>query len=152
MNKVILVGRLVSDPEVRNTQSGVAVCKFNVAVDRPYQKDNNGNNPTADFISCTAWRNTAEFVGKYFSKGSPISLEGSLRNENYEKDGVKHYSYSVLVDKVEFVPKLKSDNANAPADNDVSAAQQVVNKAVSENVEIGDLSDFEMLSDGDVPF
>lgn len=100
LNRIILMGRLVADPELKITPSGVAVCRFKIAVDRPYQKD---KEKQADFIPCTAWRNTAEFVSKYFSKGKMIIVEGSLRNNDYtDKDGVKHYSMNVQVDNTSF--------------------------------------------------
>ena len=101
MNKVILNGRLTADPDYRQTQNGTAVCRFTVAVNRPYQKDK--EQQEADFISCQAWRGTADFVSRYFSKGKPIIVEGSLRNNNYtDQNGVKHYSMEVLVSNVEF--------------------------------------------------
>ena len=100
MNKVILMGRLTANPEVKQTQSGISVCRFTIAVNRPYQKD---KEQEADFITCQAWRNTADFVQRFFAKGKPITVEGSLRNNNYtDQNGVKHYSMEVLVSNVEF--------------------------------------------------
>lgn len=108
LNKVILMGRLTKDPEFRQTQNGIPVCKFTVAVNRQKQKD--GSQET-DFIDCDAWRGTAEFVSRYFNKGSMILVEGQLRNNNYEdNNGVKHYSMRVLVDNVSF---CESKNAGA---------------------------------------
>lgn len=102
VNKVILIGRLTADPELRQTQSGISSCRFTVAVNRPYKsKDSNENE--ADFINVIAWRQTAEFVSRYFSKGKMIIVEGSLRNNNYtDQNGVKHYSMNVLADNVSF--------------------------------------------------
>lgn len=100
MNKVILMGRLTANPEIKQTQSGISVCSFNIAVSRPYQKD---KQQESDFITCQAWRNTADFVSRYFSKGKPIIVEGSLRNNNYtDKNGINHYGMNVLVESVEF--------------------------------------------------
>ena len=100
LNRVILMGRLCADPEFRQTQSNIPVCRFRVAVDRP--KDKNGNKE-ADFINCTAWRNTAEFVSRYFTKGKMIVIEGQLRNNDYtDNNGTKHYSLEVLCDNVQF--------------------------------------------------
>lgn len=94
------MGKLTANPECKQTQNGTAVCRFTVAVNRPYQKD---KEQEADFISCQAWRSTADFVSRYFSKGKPIIVEGSLRNNNYtDQNGVKHYSMEVLVSNVEF--------------------------------------------------
>lgn len=101
MNKVILIGRLTANPEFKQTPSGVSVCRFNIVVDRPYQKDK--QQQESDFISCQAWRNTADFVQRFFVKGKPIIVEGSLRNNNYtDKNGVNHYGMDVLVSNVEF--------------------------------------------------
>lgn len=110
MNKIILKGRLVADPELRQTPSNVSVTRFKIAVDK-YSKD---NNKAADFISCSAWRNTAEFISKYFAKGKEILVEGSLHNADYtDQNNVKHYSYEVLVDKAEFCGSKEA--APAPA-------------------------------------
>ena len=114
MNKVILVGRLTADPELRQTPSGVSSCRFTVAVDRRFADKNTGERQ-ADFISCTAWRQTAEFVSRYFSKGRLIAVEGSLRNNNYQDRNhpdVTHYTMDVQVDNVEFVGG-KGDSGNA---------------------------------------
>lgn len=108
MNKVILMGRLTANPDYRQTQNGTAVCRFNIAVNRPYQKD---KEQEVDFISCQAWRNTADFVSRYFSKGKPIIVEGSLRNNNYiDKNGVNHYGMDVLVSNAEFTISDNTQN------------------------------------------
>mgnify|MGYP002528222242 CR=1 FL=1 len=100
MNKVILIGRLTANPEYKQTSQGTPTCRFTVAVNRPYQKD---KQQESDFITCQAWRNTADFVSRYFSKGKPIIVEGSLRNNNYtDKNGINHYGIDVLVESVEF--------------------------------------------------
>ena len=100
LNKVILMGRLTRDPEFRQTTSGIPVCRITVAVDRPYRKD---QEKQADFINVTCWRNTAEFVSRYFNKGKMIIVEGSLRNNDYtDNNGVKHYSMDVQADDVSF--------------------------------------------------
>lgn len=101
MNKVILTGRLTADPELRQTQSGVSSCRFTVAVDRRFADKESGEKQ-ADFITCVAWRQTAEFVSKYFNKGKMIALEGNIRTGSYEKDGEKRYTTEVFVDNVEF--------------------------------------------------
>ena len=101
LNKVIIMGRLTRVPEMRQTTSGVPMCRITVAVDRQFKNQQTGERE-ADFISCVAWRQTAEFISRYFRKGSMILVEGNLRNDNYEKDGVKHYSMTVYVDNVSF--------------------------------------------------
>lgn len=105
MNKTILVGRLTADPELRQTQSGVASCRFTVAVDRKFADKNSGEKQS-DFITCVAWRQTAEFVSRYFNRGKMIALEGSLRTGKYQDknhEDVTHYTTEVYVDNVEFV-------------------------------------------------
>ena len=90
MNKVILVGNLASDPEFRATQSGIAQCSFRVAVQRRYA--NAQGEREADFLTCVAWRQTAEFDHKYFAKGNSIGLTGSLKSRAYDaQDGSKRY-------------------------------------------------------------
>lgn len=146
LNKVILMGRLVRDPELNQTTNGIAVCRFTVAVNRPYQKD---KEQQADFINVTAWRGTAEFVSKYFNKGSIIIVEGKLQNNDYtDKDGVKHYSMVVQADNVNFGGG-KSDNNASQVDSNSNATVETTGVPL----QIGDLSEFEeILSDGDAPF
>lgn len=108
MNKVILIGRVSSDIESRQTQSGTATATFSVAVDR---NNGAGKEKTADFIRCVAWGKTAEHLAKYFSKGKPIAIEGNIKTGSYEKDGKKVYTTDVWVDKVEFVGN-KGDGGN----------------------------------------
>lgn len=99
LNCAVIMGRLTADPELRQTPSGVSVTKFTVAVDRRYQQ---GEDKIADFINVTAWRSTAEFVTKYFKKGSMIAVQGSIQTGSYEKDGVKHYTFEIVADNVSF--------------------------------------------------
>lgn len=153
MNKVIITGRLTADPELRQTQSGISSCRFTVAVNRKYADKDTGERQ-ADFITCVAWRQTAEFVSRYFSKGKMIALEGSLRTGSYQDrnhSDVTHYTTEVYVDAVEFCVD-KSGNSgenNRPAQNTAPPAQN----STADNMSYGDLSDFEeILSDGDVPF
>ena len=99
-NRIILMGRLTKDPEIRTTQSGVTMCRFSIAVDRAYSK---GQEKQTDFFDITAWRQTAEFVSKYFSKGKCILIEGKIQNNNYtDQNGVKHYQNVVIADSVAF--------------------------------------------------
>ena len=154
MNKVILIGRLCADPEFRQTTSGIAVCRIRIAVDRPKQKDQERQ---ADFIGCTAWRSTAEFISRYFTKGQKIIVEGSLRNNDYtDNNGVKHYSMDVLIQNVEFGESKGSDGGyqqqSAPAQIQQTTAPRAAAPA-SDPLDIGDLGEFEeILSDGEVPF
>lgn len=147
MNKCIFIGRLTADPELRQTQSSISVCRITIAVDRPYQKDK--KEKEADFITCTAWRGTADFLAKYFSKGSPVLIEGSMRNNNYtDANDVKHYGMDCLVDKVEFLPKSGDGQGASQQEK-----QQASDNSAAIADAIGDLGDFEeILSNGDVPF
>lgn len=107
MNNVSLVGRLTKDPELKTTQSGLSVCRFAVAVDRPYSKDRQ-----ADFISCIAWRKTAEFIDSYFSKGQRIALTGSIQTGSYtDKDGKTVYTTDINVNNVEFCESKKQNDS-----------------------------------------
>lgn len=111
MNKVQLVGRLVKDPESKNTASQVLFCNFTVAVQRRYK--NEQGKFDSDFINCLAWRNTAQFIGSYFRKGMRIGLTGSIQTRSYEdNNGQKHFITEVLVDEAEFV---ENPNNNTPA-------------------------------------
>lgn len=144
MNKIILSGRITHDIELSNTRSGVAFCKFTIASNRKYADKATGERQ-ADFINCVAWRGTAEFISKYFQKGSAIIAEGTLQNNNYESNGVKHYSYIVQIDNVEF--------GGSKSESGTAAQQPTPAQTTQSETEIGDLSGFEeILSDGDLPF
>ena len=146
MNKVILMGRLTADPELRQTQSGIASCRFTVAVRRDYK--NQKNEYESDFISCVAWRGQAEFIQKYFKKGSPISLVGNRRTGSYQDrkySDVTHYTSDLYVENVEFCLSDKN-NVDKPK-------QESTVKTNNQNETYGNLAELEeILSDGDVPF
>ena len=144
LNKVILMGRLVADPELKQTASNISVCKFTIAINRPFvPKD--GGEKQSDFINIVVWRNTAEFVSKYFSKGKMIIVEGALRNNNYtDSNGTKHYTIEVHADNVSFGGDKKDDASTEQKPNQ----QQQESK---EDVPDFDLSELEELG-GDVPF
>lgn len=157
MNKVIVIGRLCNDPELRTSQNGTASCRFNVAVNRKF-KNQNGEYD-ADFISCVAFRQTAEFVSRYFTKGKMIALEGTLRTGSYQDRNhpdVTHYTTDVFVENVEFGGDKSSGQTSQAALQ--TTAQNVVQQAQTQGVQTeqmdyGSLSDFEeILSDGPVPF
>lgn len=154
MNKVVLIGRLSADPELRQTQSGVSSCRFTVAVDRRFADKNTGERQ-ADFITCIAWRQQAEFISRYFSKGKMIALEGTLRTGKYtdkNHSDVTHYTTDVYVENVEFCGDKgnSQQTAQSTAQNFVQAAQ---NSGIETKMYNGSLGDFEeILSDGDTPF
>lgn len=107
MNKVILIGRITKNLEVKLTSNQTKYINFTVAVDRKF-KDADGNRQS-DFINCIAWKQTADFISKYFKKGSRIGVTGSIQTRNYEKDGQKVFVTEVLVDEVEFVESTKAE-------------------------------------------
>lgn len=113
MNKVILMGRLVADPEFSMTQSGIPKCTFKIAVDRDYAKQ--GEERKSDFFYITAWRQTAEFVNRWFVKGKPILVEAKIQNNNYvDNNGVQQYRDVIVADNVSF---LLSDPTRAQNGN-----------------------------------
>ena len=120
-NGVHIMGRITRDLELRHTQSGTAVCQFCVAVTRSF-KDSNGEYQS-DFIDCVAWRNSAEFVTKYFSKGALIALDGELQTRNYtDKDGNKRKATELLVSSAAFTGEKREAAAKpAPTEEDYSA-------------------------------
>lgn len=123
MNKVELVGRLTKDPESKLTSNQTLYCNFTVAVDRRF-KDANGERQ-ADFINCVAWRQTADFVKKYFKKGNRIGVCGSIQTRNYEDDsGAKHYITEVLVDEAEFVESASKTEQASNGQNSVQNASE----------------------------
>ena len=115
LNKIILMGRLTRDPELRRTQSGTAVASFTLAVDRDY-KPQDGERET-DFIDIVAWRGTGEFVSKYFSKGRMAIVEGRLQVRDWkDKDGAKRRSTEVIADSVYFGDSKKVSESGTPAE------------------------------------
>lgn len=121
MNSCVLTGRLVADPELRTTPSGLSVCRFRIAVDRPFQKS--GEDRKADFIDVVAWRSNADFVTKYFRKGSMIAVQGSLQTNNYEdKNGNKRTSYEIVADRTEFCGSKAESGTGSSSGNAAPAA------------------------------
>lgn len=113
INRVVLVGRLVRDPECRYTQSGIAVTRFTLACDRPFTGQDGKRE--ADFIDCVVWRKQAENVAQYLKKGSLAGVEGRLQISSYEdKDGQRRYRAEVVADSVRFL-ESKKDGASSPA-------------------------------------
>lgn len=144
MNKVQLVGRLTRDPELRTTASGVSVCSFTVAVNRRFK--NPQGEYEADFINCVAWRQSAELLAKFFTKGRMVGLVGSIQTRNYDnKDGQKVYVTEVSVEEVHFVESRNaSAQGGAPAPAPASAP----------DVSFGEDSGFMSMpsADDDLPF
>ncbi len=148
MNKVILVGRLTKDPELRATTSGVPVCSFTVACDRRYVKQ--GEERKADFINCIAWRQSAEAISKYFVKGNRIALEGSLQTRSWQdNEGKNRYATEVIVDAWEFAQSKSEGGAQAPySPNSNSGLYPVEPEAPA----VGDIDGFMPIEEDDLPF
>ena len=112
MNKIVIIGRLTRDPELKSTNAGTAVCNFSVAVDRTY-RDKEGNRPT-DFFDISVFGATAEFVSKYFKKGSSIAISGAMESRKFvDKDGNNRHSAEVVADNIYFGDSRKDTAAPA---------------------------------------
>ena len=153
LNKIFIMGRLTRDPELRRTQSGTPVTSFSLAVDRDY-KTQSGEKET-DFIDVVAWRATAEFVAKYFTKGRMAVVEGRLQNRDWtDKDGGKRRSAEVVVDNMYFGESKRRDSGDSRSDSYSNSysrpssgydAPRSVNSAPSAFSELDD-------GDGELPF
>ena len=154
LNRVVILGRLVAEPELKTTGSGISVSSFSVAVDRNYVKQ--GTERQTDFINVVAWRQTAEFVCKYFAKGQLIALEGSLQTRSYQdRDGHNRYVTEVVADNVFFTGDRRERTSNGsygnygvPMPQEPPMQNNTVNTYTS-----GMPEDFEELpGDDDLPF
>jgi len=147
MNQIVIMGRLTRDPELRQTPSGVSVASFTLAVDRGYAPRDGGERQT-DFIDVVAWRNTGEFVSKYFVKGQMAAVTGRLQIRDWtDKEGNKRRSAEVVADSVYFTESRKSREASfgpVEAKDDYSAG-------FSTPVESSDFTELDM-DDGELPF
>ena len=152
LNHIVLMGRLTRDPELRRTGSGVAVASFTLAVDRDYAAQ--GAEKETDFVDIVAWRNTAEFVSKYFAKGRMAVVTGRLQIRNWQdKEGNKRRSAEVVADNVYFGDS-KRDNADGGSFNQSQGYAQSFNQIPQPQNVSAAPSDFSMLSDDDpdLPF
>ena len=134
INKAIIIGRLTKDPEVRKTTSDLSVVSFTVAVDRPKKKDEEGQ---ADFIACTAWRQTADFLGSYARKGNMVAVEGRISTRNYDdKDGRKVYVTEITADNVQLLtPKSENKDDFQIAAEQYAAKEEKTTKSARRNGE-----------------
>ena len=143
-NKVILIGNLVEDPEIRQTPTGVPVTNFRIAVSRSYKRNEGGQD--ADFINIVAWRQTAEFVKRYFNKGKSILVCGSLQSRTWtDNNNQKRYTLEVVADEVSFVDRKSDSTQAAVSVNNFS--EPAPYSAARE-----DISFEEMSTDDDLPF
>ena len=131
-NLVVLSGRLTADPELKTTPNGVSVCGFDIAVDSGY-----GEKKQTNFIKIITWRSTAEFVSKYFNKGSMIGIEGSIQTRKYQdKDGNNRTAFEVVAKNVQFLEGKKSNGTDAF--NDEPAPNFANNNSFADMGEVGD--------------
>jgi len=147
MNQIIIMGRLTRDPELRHTPNGIAVASFSLAVDRGFAPKDGGERQT-DFIDVVAWRNTAEFVSKYFVKGQMAAVTGRLQIRDWtDKDGNKRRSAEVVAENIYFTESKKSREASiGPVEN-----KEDYGAGFSTPVESSDFAELDM-DDGDLPF
>ena len=151
LNHIVIMGRLTRDPELRRTGSGIAVASFSVAVDRDFGGRDGGEKET-DFIDCVAWRQTGEFVSKYFTKGSMIVVSGRLQIRNWtDKEGNKRRSAEVVADQVYFGDSKRD---GAPAGGSFSAPPAYGAPTGGYTAPVGGSSEFAEIDeeDGDLPF
>lgn len=143
LNKVILIGNLVADPELKKTPNGVSVTSFRIAISRRFTKD--GEAPQADFIDIVAWRNTAEFVTQYFNKGKPILVCGSIQSRNWtDQNGQKRYTVEVVADEVSFVERKPDSQPRGIVYGDAQGRVQ--------DAGVPEASFIEASADEDLPF
>lgn len=132
MNKVILVGNLTRDPELSETPSGIAVCRFSIAVSRDYS--NADGNRETDFFNITVWRGRAENCGKYLKKGNKVAVVGRLQNRSYDdKDGNKRYVTDIIADEVEFLTPRGAAEGSEDMDSVSSRREQPRLEAIDDN-------------------
>ena len=146
LNKVVLCGRLTADPELKQTQSGIAVVSFSLAVNRRFTRGADGqSNSQADFINCVAWRQTAEFISRYFHKGSSLCVTGSIQTRTWtDNTGAKRYATDVVVDEAMFVDS-RSDSNQSSYVPDAYGSPSFSNMGEAPNFE-------EVKTDDDLPF
>ena len=139
LNKVILIGNLVADPELKKTQSGISVTSFRIAVSRKFTKD--GETPKADFIDIIAWRSTAEFITQYFTKGMPILVCGSIQTRTWtDQNDQKRYAVEVVADEVSFVERKTEGRDTIPqATNAVNSPTQADTDGFIEVTDVDEL-------------
>lgn len=151
LNVVAIMGRLVADPELRTTLAGHSVCSFRIACDRSYVQQ--GQQRQADFIDIVAWRQQADFVSKYFQKGSMIAVEGSLQTRNYQdKNGNSRTAVEVVANNISFAGAKRQDSQSAPSYEQQTASHVEQAKAQTGFAQ-GSADDFAVISDNDdLPF
>ena len=154
MNKVVLIGRLSRDPELRHTANGTAVCQISVAISRPVAQ---GHDPETDFINVTVWNKQAENIARYLSKGRQVAVEGRIQTRNYENnEGKKVYVTEVIASNVEFLGSANDQNRSVaspsndnPFDMDMPAPSETTSV---DNDPFASFGEKVEISDSDLPF
>lgn len=151
MNKVFLIGNLTKDPEMRSTQSGVAVCNFTIAVNRRFKKEN-GEQET-DFLNVVAWRQLAELCAKYLAKGRKVAVTGNIQTRTYEaKDGSKRTTWDIVADEVEFLtPQNQQRSTQSEPGAYTTAASKDSGTAYAPQPH-NDFGGFTQVDDEELPF
>ncbi len=150
-NKVILIGNMTADPELKQTTGGISVCSFSIAVNRRFARAEQGQQ-NVDFINIVTWRQQAEFVSRYFKKGNPILICGQLQTRSWnDNQGQKRYATEVVADEVSFVASAAQSGNSAPASN--GAANSYTPEAYGAPTFNSAGANFEEIpNDGDLPF
>ena len=152
INSVVLVGRLTKDIELRKTQSGLSVASFTVACDRRLsQEQRNNNEQSADFISCVAWRGSADFLGKYAHKGDTVGVEGRIQTRNYDRDGQRVYVTEVLANSVNLLHSKQTAQSQEQASYEPQPTQATQEQKPQQMSDFDCLPNVEVSSD-DLPF
>lgn len=154
LNHIVIMGRLTRDPELRRTSSGIAAASFTIAVDRDFAPKDGGEKET-DFIDCVAWRQTAEFVSKYFGKGRMAVVSGRLQIRGWtDKDGNKRKSAEIVADNVYFGDSKKDSSAPGGYTDQPQTVSERMYEAMKNGTFMSQYSDFAMLEDADakLPF
>lgn len=151
LNVVAIMGRLVADPELRTTTQGHSVCSFRIACDRSYVQQ--GQERQADFIDIVAWRQQADFVSKYFQRGSLIAVEGSLQTRQYQdKQGNKRTAVEVVANNISFAGAKRQDGQSVPS-YEQQTANHVQQAKAQTSFTQGGMDDFSVINDDDdLPF
>lgn len=151
MNKVFLIGNLTKDPEMRSTQSGVAVCNFAIAVNRRFRNQQTGQQET-DFLNVIAWRQLAELCNKYLAKGRKVAVTGSIQTRTYVvKDGSKRTAWDIVADEVEFLSQNQQSSTQSAPGAYTTAASKDSGTAYAPQPH-NDFGGFTQVDDEELPF
>ena len=152
MNKVFLIGNLTKDPEMRSTQSGVAVCNFTIAVNRRFRNPQTGQQET-DFLNVIAWRQLAELCGRYLTKGRKVAVTGSIQTRTYEaQDGSKRSAFDIVADEVEFLTPRNQQSGAQSAPGAYTTAASKDSGATYAPQTHNDFGGFTQVDDEELPF